>query len=304
MQAYFLFLFMSLGRGLDSLIPKKTAALPTAPSPVNPDETIGGERIWQIPPAQIATNPHQPRREFAPGAMEDLTNSIRQHGIVQPLVVTKEGDKYELIAGERRLRAALALELPTVPAIVREASASQKLEIAIIENVQRQDLNPLDEAVAYQRLIDEFSLTQEDVAKKIGKSRAAIANVLRLLDLPEPVQEAIRNGQLSAGHAKVLAGLDSPAEQLQFFERIMRERLTVRDVEAAIRGNKPPRRASSSNSATTNPQFLAAAEQLRGVLGTKVTVSKTGEKGTVAIEFYSNEDLSELVNKITGAPLS
>ncbi len=160
---------MSLGRGLDSLIPKKTAVLPTAPSPVNPGETIGGERIWQIPPSQIVANPHQPRREFAPGAMEDLINSIRQHGIVQPLVVTKEGDKYELIAGERRLRAAQALELPTVPAIVREASASQKLEIAIIENVQRQDLNSLDEAVAYQRLIDEFSLTQEDVAKKIGK---------------------------------------------------------------------------------------------------------------------------------------
>ena len=295
---------MSLGRGLDSLIPKKTAVLPTAPSPVNPDETIGGERIWQIPPSQIVANPHQPRREFAPGAMEDLTNSIRQHGIVQPLVVTKEGDKYELIAGERRLRAAQALELPTVPAIVREASASQKLEIAIIENVQRQDLNSLDEAVAYQRLIDEFSLTQEDVAKKIGKSRAAIANVLRLLDLPEPVQEAIRNGQLSAGHAKVLAGLDSPAEQLQFFERIMRERLTVRDVEAAVRGNKPPRRASSSVGATGNPQLLAAAEQLRGALGTKVTVSKAGEKGTVAIEFYSDEDLSEIVNKITGAPLS
>lgn len=295
---------MSLGRGLDSLIPKKTAVLPTAPSPVKPDETIGGERIWQLAPSAIAANPHQPRREFAPGAMEDLINSIRQHGIVQPLVVTKGGDSYELIAGERRLRAAQALALPTVPAIVREASASQKLELAIIENVQRQDLNPLDEAVGYQRLIDEFSLTQEEVAKKIGKSRTAIANVLRLLDLPEPVQEAIRNGQLSAGHAKVLAGLDSPAEQLQFFERIMRERLTVRDVEAAVRGNKPSRRASPPAAITTSPQLLAAAEQLRSTLGTKVTVTKTGQKGTVAIEFYSDEDLSELVNKITGVPLS
>lgn len=287
---------MSLGRGLDSLIPKKTI-FPTTPSPDKPDETIGGERILQLSPSQIAVNPHQPRHEFGHADLEELINSIKEHGIFQPLIVTKEGMGYELIAGERRLRAAKILELPTVPAIVREANESQKLELAIIENVQRKNLNPIEEALAYQRLIDEFSLTQEDVAKKVSKSRAAVANTLRLLDLPTEVQEAISQEKISEGHAKVLAGIETPEEQLKFFKKIVEEELNVRETEKVVKESKPVSARTGKLPPLPDAEVLAQEEELRKKLGTKVKIEKKDGKGKIIVEFYSEEELRELINK-------
>lgn len=283
---------MALGRGLDSLIPKKITTLPTTPLPDKPDETFGGERILQIPVSQISVNPQQPRREFKHSALEDLTNSIKQHGIIQPLVVTKTPTGYELIAGERRWRAAGLLNLSTVPAIVRQATDNQKLELAIIENVQRENLNPIEEAASYQRLIEEFSLTQEEVANKVGKSRSVVTNALRLLNLPENIQQAIMEGKVSPGHAKVLAGIVDPTAQTKLFERILRDSLTVRETEKAVRLKNPTKTLS------TSAQYLDYETQLRQALGTKVNIVKDKKGGKIMIDFYADEELSDLVNKI------
>ncbi|MFA6533742.1 MAG: ParB/RepB/Spo0J family partition protein [Patescibacteria group bacterium] len=286
---------MSLGRGLDSLIPKKIV-LPSSPSPDKPDETVGGERILQLAPSQIAVNPHQPRQEFGHADLEELINSIKEHGILQPLIVTKVGNGYELIAGERRLRAAKVLELGAVPAIVREASENEKLELAIIENIQRKNLNPIEEAVAYRRLMEEFSLTQEETAKKVSKSRAAVANVLRLLDLPAEVQEAISQEKISEGHAKILAGINDPAEQLKFFKKIVEEKLNVQDTATVVRATKPGKAAKPL--ALPDAETLAQEETLRGKLGTKVKIEKQGGRGKIIVEFYSEEELRGLIERI------
>jgi len=289
---------MSLGRGLDSLIPKKTIT-PTAPAPDKPDETLSGERILQLPPEKIKVNPHQPRKEFGHASLEELINSIKEHGIFQPLIVTRLGQDYELIAGERRLRAAKVLELTTVPAIVREASESEKLELAIIENVQRKNLNPIEEAAAYQRLMDEFSLTQEEVAQKVGKSRAAVANTLRLLILPEEVQLAIMKDDISEGHAKILAGIDSPEEQEKFFKKIIKEKLNVRETEKVVQESRPrKKREGIGPSLAASAETQAQEEKLRRKLGTKVKIEKKGSGGKVIIEYYSEEELKELIERL------
>ncbi len=286
---------MSLGRGLDSLIPKKVIA-PTTPSPDKPDETLSGEQILQIPIEKIKVNPRQPRKEFGHTSLEELINSVREHGILQPLIVTKKEDGYELIAGERRLRAAKVLEMATIPAVVRQASENEKLELAIIENVQRKDLNPMEEAAAYQRLIEEFSLTQEEVAQKVSKSRTAVANTLRLLDLPQEVQEAIAQEKISAGHAKVLAGIESPEEQKKFFKKIIKEELNVRETEREAQKFKP----ASAEKLTPLPDanVLAQEEALRTKLGTKVKIEKKDGKGRVIVEFYSEEELRDLIERM------
>ncbi|MFA5358851.1 MAG: ParB/RepB/Spo0J family partition protein [Patescibacteria group bacterium] len=289
---------MTLGRGLDSLIPKKVIATPTAPLPDKPDETIGGERILQIPIEKIAVNPHQPRKEFGHGALEDLINSVKEHGILQPLIVTKQNDGYELIAGERRFRAAKTLEFKTVPAIVRQASEAEKLEIAIIENIQRKDLNLLEEAAGYQRLIDEFSLTQEDVAKKVGKSRAVVANTLRLLDLPEAVQLAISDGKISASHARVLAGVDDKHEQENLFKKIISDELNVREAEHEAQRVSPPTKKSARSITLPDASVLAQEEELRKRLGTKVKIEKKDGKGKIIVEFFSEEELNDLIDKM------
>jgi ParB family chromosome partitioning protein len=288
---------MSLGRGLDSLIPKKTIA-PTAPSPDKPDETISGEQILQIPVEQITVNPRQPRKEFGHSSLEDLINSIKEHGIIQPLIVTKKAGGYELIAGERRLRAAKMLEFATVPAVVREASENEKLELAIIENVQRKDLNPIEEAAAYERLLDEFSLTQEEVAKKVGKSRAAVANSLRLLTLPEEVQTAIAEEKIFEGHAKILAGIENEEEQLKFFQKIVREELNIRETERVAAELKPRKTKVSNPILLPDAVTLAQEEDLRKTLGTKVKIEKKDGQGRIIIEFYSEEELRGLIDKI------
>ena len=200
-----------LGKGLSSLIPPKIdKEIFSKASAILPGE----ERISQIPVDKIKANPHQPRSNFDHESLEDLTNSIKEHGILQPLILAPAGNNYQVIAGERRWRAAQLLNLKTVPAVVREMEEQQKLELALVENIQRQDLNPIEEAVAFQRLIDEFSLTQEEVSRRVGKSRAAVANTLRLLSLPAAIQKALMSGKINFSAARIIAGLP-PAERLK-----------------------------------------------------------------------------------------
>lgn len=274
---------MPLGRGLDSLIPRKKFTLPQEKQ----------EAILEIPVEKIRSNPYQPRNVFDEQSLEGLVNSIKEHGIIQPLVVTKISDDfYELIVGERRLRAAKILNLEKVPVIIRSVESSKKLELSLIENIQRKDLNPIERARAYQRLIDEFNLTQEEVAKKIGKARATVANTLRLLTLSTPIQKAIENEKISEGHAKILLSLDSLEKQEAMLKRILGVGLTVREVEQLV--------VSKRKKPVFKDLVLKEKEdRLQEALGTKVTIKKRGKKGKIIIEFYSEEDLENLIKKIT-----
>lgn len=285
-----------LGRGLGSLIPKK------APTAMISDENKefladnSGVKIMQIPVSMIEVNPQQPRQVFNHQELEELIDSIKRYGIIQPLIVTKRGSGYELIAGERRFRSAKIIGLQTVPAIVREADEQEKLELALIENVQRKDLNPLEKAVAYQKLIHEFNLTQEEVAAKMGFSRSAIANTLRYLELPEEIQKALADGKITEGHAKVIAGLPGEKEQLEFLNNILQYNFSVRDAERESRKiSKHPRPVRRS---MKDPYIEEKEDLLRSNLNTKVNIKKQGEKGQIVIEFYSEEDLNSIINRI------
>lgn len=283
-----------LGRGLGSLIPSKLTKAATEKI----DEIGGGKRVIEIATEKIQPNPHQPRKDFSHSDLEELINSIREHGIVQPLVVTEKDDGYQLIAGERRLRAAKILNLATVPAIIREAKDQEKLELALVENIQRKNLNPIEEAVAYQKLIDEFNLIQEEVARRVGKSRAVVANTLRLLGLPEEVQKAIVDEKITAGHARVIASLEDPKDQLEFFKKIVRFGLNVRDTEKVAK--KVLVRKHDRVIGGADPLIEEKENFLRGALGTKVSIKKSGRGGEIVINFYSNEELDNIIRKILG----
>ncbi|PIY96704.1 MAG: chromosome partitioning protein ParB [Candidatus Kerfeldbacteria bacterium CG_4_10_14_0_8_um_filter_42_10] len=280
----------SLGRGLAALIPiKKETIISTAEL-----AKTEAERIREVPVTQIQTNPMQPRQHFDHHSEEDLVNSIKEHGIIQPLVVTKTDQGYQLIAGERRLRAAKLLELATVPVILRNASQQQKLEVSLIENIQRQDLNPIEEAQAYRRLMDEFSLTQEQLANRIGKNRATIANTIRVLELPEEVQNALIDRKITIGHAKVLLSLDNPKDQTSTFKKILRGNLNIQETTRIIKRIQP------SGEKTIDFVLQEKEEKLRAVLSTKVNIEKRGNKGKIVIAFYSPEEMDSIIKKILG----
>lgn len=279
-----------LGRGLNSLIPPKKIIQAFTVAGENPASV----RLVDIPTGNIKPNPKQPRENFDYQELEDLINSIKEHGILQPLVVSKlDGENYELIAGERRLRAAKMLNLKTVPAILRTVRDQEKLELALIENIQRKDLNPIEEARAFRQLMDEFNLTQEDVARRVGRSRPAVANTLRLLALPEEVQKALRSGKLTGSHARTLLGLDSEKAQLKYFSKILKNEMTSREAEGAVK------RARGIKVSGANPAVSAKEETLRSALGTKVEIKKRGQAGEIRIHFYSDEELNNLVKKIS-----
>ncbi|MBI3626551.1 ParB/RepB/Spo0J family partition protein, partial [Candidatus Uhrbacteria bacterium] len=287
-------------------IKKKTGVAPSAlqaapgqsPSFGVQPQAVGepGERILQIPLEKIHTNKFQPRQHFDHAEIEELAKSIKEHGILQPLTVTQEGDSYNLIAGERRLRAARFLELKTVPAIVRKAQDQQRLELALIENIQRQDLNLVEEAAAYLRLTEEFHLSHDDVAKRVGKSRATVTNALRILNLPQEIKDAVLNRKISPSHARSIAALLDPKDQLDLFHKIVNEHLNVREVEREAKKvvvEKHLRKVSF------DPVVEDMIEQLRAALGTKVSISKKGERGSIMINFFSEEELNNIVKKIT-----
>ncbi len=290
-----------LGRGLASLIPpKKTpspadSTLPVAGAAVSfsaPSEKDESDRVLQIPVGEIVPNPYQPRLHFSEEKLAELAESIREHGILQPLIVTKNGPhRYELIAGERRFQSAKLVGLKTVPAIVREAENKEKFELAIIENIQRHDLNPIEEAKAYRKLMDEFGLSQEAVAKKMGKSRSAVANISRLLQLPIEIQRALSEGKISEGHAKALLALDNPEKQRALFEMIVSKGMTVREAEAKAREVSV---RSYKRSVETDPVVKEKEHILTETFGTKVKISKSGNGGKIVIEYYGEEDLVHL----------
>lgn len=284
----------ALGRGLGSLIPQKQTT-PTVTEQLIPSAK---REVMDIPVARIRENPRQPRAHFAPGELEDLVSSIKEHGVLQPLIVTKSGADFELVAGERRLRASRALGLATVPAIVREASEQQKLEWAIIENTQRQDLNAVEEALAYKALIEEFSLTQEEVSKKVGKSRSAVANMLRLLELPEEMLHAVRDGRISKSHARTLLAETDPAKRMALYQAMLSGGVSVREAEARV---APSDRAKKTiGGMMKDPNIAAHEKKLREVLGTKVAIQEKGGKGKITIEFYSKEELLGLIDQLIG----
>jgi ParB family chromosome partitioning protein len=252
--------------------------------------------LAEIPVGSIVPNPHQPRLHFDEAKLQELADSIKEHGILQPIVVSKNGEQYEIIAGERRFQAAKRIGLATVPVVVRDVTEQEKLELAIIENVQRHNLNPIEEAKAYLRLQDEFSLSQEAVAEKMGKSRSVVANTVRLLQLPIEIQRAVAEGKISEGHAKALLAIENPEKQRAVFDLIIKEELTVRETEQKVRSIsvKPYVRSAIS----LNPEILERTEHLTQVLGTKVKIAPSGKGGKVIIEYYAPEDLDGLLKRL------
>lgn len=284
-----------LGRGLGSLIPNKKPAVTLGDDYQYTNSAVKTqEAIVELPVDKIHPNPYQPRHDFSAEQLDDLVNSIKEHGIIQPLIVTKAVDGWQLIAGERRWRSAKVLNLPTVPAIVRDLADQKKFEIALIENLQRQDLNALEVAEAYRRLIDEFNLTQDALAKRVGKSRPAVANTLRLLNVAEEVKVAIRSGEITEGHARVLSGLPKE-DQLELLKRITVSGMNVRDTEKAgkqIVVNKHIRRVN------VDIELKAKEEELTRRLGTKVEIKKSGGSGQIVIKFFSEDEFNDLMTKI------
>jgi len=287
-----------LGKGLGALIPG-----------AGREDRPG---VVELPLDQISLNPYQPRKGYDDEKYQDLVRSVRVHGIVQPILVRMKGpDQYELVAGERRLRAASDAGLTHIAAVVKELTNEQSLEIALIENLQREDLGPLEAARAYRRLIDEFGLSQEDIAFKLGKSRSSIANTLRLMNLPQEIQESLARGEITEGHARALLSVAEPGSQRMLWQKAIRESLSVRELERICRGPReqsggdgesgnvdvaretiPPTTAAES---LKDPNLLEIEASLRRLFGTKVSVIKLKDRGRIEIEFYSDDDLERIL---------
>lgn len=288
----------ALGKGLGALINTRVAA----PVPAEAD----GERIQTISLADIVPSPLQPRQEFREGQLNELVESIRERGIIQPLIVRRAGDKYELIAGERRWRASQVVGLLEAPAIVRKASDQEVLELALIENLQREDLNPIEEASAYARLSQEFKLTQEEIARRVGKSRASVANAMRLLDLDADVQSMVRQSLISVGHAKVLLSLKSPEEQRLLADIIIRQSASVRTAEKLAAEQLSKSTASSPGgggrkrkvSAGAAPAILHLQNKLQHRLATRVVIQHGEKQGSITIDYYGNDDLHRILDEL------
>ena len=283
--------------------PAATASFDPKAQPVEPFSAAVTERvsyedasIQEIDITKIAPNPFQPRKVFEPNALKELADSIKEHGVIQPLVVTKTPVGYELVVGERRFRASLLAGMKMVPAIIKEQMVDQtKLEVALIENIQRQELNPIEEAQAYERLMKTFSLTQEQVAKKVGKSRPAVANTVRLLNLPAEVQRGVIEGRLSEGHARALLGLNDPEKIRLLYKKVVEGGWNVREVESKVRELTQKRQMDS---AAPDPKLMAMESELRVKLGAQVKISRLGHGGKITIEFYSEEELGDIIHKM------
>ena len=273
-----------LGRGLAALIPQKSVA----PAPT------------EIPIGRIATNPYQPRQGFADSELESLAASIAEHGVLQPIVVTETLDGYRLVAGERRLRAARMAGLERIPAVVRQLADHQHLELALVENLQRSGLGPMDEARAFRQLIDEFGFTQETVALRVGRARSTVANTLRLLDLDPAVQQAVRDARLTEGHARAIGGLP-PELQARLIATVVDGELSVRQTEELVRRVRTPVPPMTTNGHLKDPDLERVEEDLRRALGTKVSMARTRRGGRIIIEYYGNDELERLYARLTGA---
>ena len=299
-----------LGRGLGALLggaagaPKSGDTVSQAPAPSAGVEA--GERVQRVPVARVRPCAFQPRKDFAPESLQELADSIKERGIVQPLIVRPQGGNFELIAGERRWRAAQMLGLAEVPVIVREADDRAVLELALIENLQRENLNAIEEAQGYAQLIGQFQLTQEEAAAKVGRSRVVVANALRLLKLPAELQAHVRDGRLSVGHAKVILGLSSADEQMHAAERVLKKSLNVRQTEELVSflQNKHGEKTAKKNLADPlfqDAHIAALRDKLQERFGTKVMVRYQKGKGAIEIKFFNDADLERILN-VAGVP--
>ncbi len=274
-----------LGRGLASLIPQLISSVP-AP--------------FELPIARIKRNPYQPRRRVEEAALEQLAASIAEHGVLQPILVTETLDGYQLVAGERRVRAAQLAGLDRVPAVVRQLADRDQLELALVENIQRADLNAMEEASAYRQLIEEFGFTQEQLAERVGRARSTVANTLRLLEMDGRVQEAVADGRLSEGHARAMAGLPGP-QQAHLLETIVARDLSVRQTEElARRLREPAPNGPARPQRTLDAELERVEEDLRRSLGTKVSLARSRRGGRIVIEYYSDEELGRLYERLIG----
>ena len=274
-----------LGRGLAALIPQRAPALPV---------TV------DVPIARVRPNPLQPRKRFDPDGLASLTASITEHGVIQPIVVTETIDGYQLVAGERRLRAAQAAGLDRIPAVVRQLADREQLEVALVENLQREDLDPLETADAYRQLIEEFGFSQDDLAARVGRARSTVANTLRLLDLAPGVQAAVADGRLSEGHGRALGGLPQELQD-RVLDSVIGQDLSVRQTEELVRRLREPKpEASGPPGRRSDPDLERVEEELRRSLGTKVSLARSRRGGRIVIEYYSEEELGRLYERLTG----
>ncbi|MDD5059727.1 MAG: ParB/RepB/Spo0J family partition protein [Candidatus Omnitrophica bacterium] len=278
----------ALGKGLSALIPEKTS-----------DSAVSHkEEILYVQSGQIKPNPFQPREEFDQQSIEELAQSIKEKGVIQPLLVRRKGENYELIAGERRLRAATSLGLNEIPVIVREVSDQDSLELALIENIQREGLNPIEEAHAYQHLMDKFNITQEKISEAVGKARVTITNTLRLLKLPHEIQEEMKKGRISFAHGRALLELEDANQQRRLVQQVISKGLSVRELENLLKKSRPKLAKKSIGRGQREPMVAVFEEQLQHALATKVRISKRKKRGHIVIEFYSEEDLQRIVNVV------
>ena len=274
----------ALGRGLSALIPQRA---------------VSDAAVDEVPLDHIRPNPYQPRRHMDDAGLQELAASIREHGILQPVLVTETLDGYQLIAGERRVRASRLAGLQRIPALIRQLADRDQLEVALVENVQRADLDPIEEALAYRQLIDEFGMTQEQVSDRVGKARATVANTLRLLDLHGDVQSAIVDGRITEGHGRALAGLP-PDGQAQVLRTVLGQSLSVRQTEELVRRLREPKPAVPATPPRLDPDLERVETHLRERLGTKVSLSRSRAGGKIVIEYYSDEELNRLYEHLIG----
>jgi len=272
----------ALGKGINALIPEK--------------ETGEKENIFYAKIEEIQPNPLQPRKEFSEESLKALAQSIKEKGIIQPLIVQRKGDFYELIAGERRWRAAKLLNLKEIPVMIKEAPNQNSLELSLIENLQREDLNPIEEAHAYQYLIEKFQMTQEDLSEKLGKARASIANTLRLLNLPQEVQEEIRKGRLTFGHGRALLEIEDINQQRLLAQIAISKGLSVRELESLVKARKLKTSKQKMRLKPERPSYLVVwEEELKQILATQVRIIQTRKRGNIRIDFYSSQDLERII---------
>lgn len=274
----------ALGKGISALIVEK--------------EFVQEEKIIYLKPEQVKPSPFQPRQDFDSQSLEELTQSIKEKGVIQPILVRRKADAYELIAGERRLRAAHLTNLKEIPAIVKDVEDEDSLELALIENIQRQDLNPIEQARAYQHLIDKFHLTQEKISEILGKARVTVANTLRLLKLPQEIQEEMKHGRISFAHGRALLEIDDVNQQRRLAQEIITNGLSVRETENLIKMQRPRGPKRKIGPGLRHPYLAVMEDELQQAVATKVRISKRKKRGHISIEFYSEEDLTRIVNVI------
>lgn len=283
----------ALGRGLGALIPQKT---PELPPPTASAQAIG---LLQLDIGRIVPSPHQPRKEFAADKLAELSASISVKGLIQPVIVRPLGDgRFELIAGERRWRAARQAGLLKIPAVVRHAESAEAMELALIENIQRQDLNPIETAEAYRQLAETFELSHEEIAARVGKDRTSVTNLLRLLNLPEEIQGDLATGALSMGHARAILGIPGRDGQLAARTAVLSKGLSVRETELYVKRLGRPHKPKSTTTSTNDIYIKELETSIRNVLGTKVTIRHQGKAGVIELRYYSVEELDRLVNHL------